>query len=186
MSYSIGPCYNGTRLYQSSVSLAFVRGIHRWPWKMFFFDDIIMYLRHLHTSSHGISYVGWTGFYTRMSRSAVLLWGSLPTLWRLRLWRRRRAHAQDALYCVWPISSQSSFVNSTLSVISMPWCVWSFLWNAFQLITNSSENGIQRHTYHLKFIPGAVYQISIIKPGWPIYTLVNLAMISTDDIMSLV
>ena len=50
--YSIG--YSGTdqRKHRSSVSLAFVRGIHRWPvnsphkgpvtWKIFSFDDVIM------------------------------------------------------------------------------------------------------------------------------------------------
>ena len=44
------------RKHQSSTSLAFVRGIHRWPvnsphkgpvtWKMFPFDDVIMYIYH--------------------------------------------------------------------------------------------------------------------------------------------
>ena len=33
------------RKHQSPASLAFVRGIHRWPvtWQMFPFDDVIMY-----------------------------------------------------------------------------------------------------------------------------------------------
>ena len=51
--------YSGTdeRKHQSSASLAFMRGIHRWPvnsphkgpvtWKMFLFDDVIMLL-HAH------------------------------------------------------------------------------------------------------------------------------------------
>ena len=52
--YSI--IYSGTdeRKHQSSASLAFVWGIHRWPvsspyitWKMFPFDDVIMGLRHV-------------------------------------------------------------------------------------------------------------------------------------------
>ena len=48
------------RKHQSSASLAFVRGIHRWPvnylhkWpvtrKMFPFDDFIMYFHYIHTS----------------------------------------------------------------------------------------------------------------------------------------
>ena len=47
--------YSDQRKYQSSASLAFVRGIHRWPvncphkwpvtWKMFPFDDVIMHKR---------------------------------------------------------------------------------------------------------------------------------------------
>ena len=69
--------YSGVdqRKHQSSVSLAFVRGIHRWPvnsphkgpvtWKMFLFHDVIMIatgwtsvhkmVRRLTTKSHEIS-----------------------------------------------------------------------------------------------------------------------------------
>ena len=58
--------YSGAdqRKHQSSVSLAFVRGIHRWPvnspheWpvtrKMSPFDDIIMTNRYIHCPSRGI------------------------------------------------------------------------------------------------------------------------------------
>ena len=54
--------YSGAnqREYQSSVSLAFVRGIHQWPvnsshkgpvtWKMFPFDDVIMESRYTGSS----------------------------------------------------------------------------------------------------------------------------------------
>ena len=48
------------RKYQSSASLAFVRGIHQWPvnfphkgpvtWKMFSFHDVIMILTKLHSA----------------------------------------------------------------------------------------------------------------------------------------
>ena len=51
------------RKHQSSASLAFVRGIHRWPVnskhkgpvtrKMFPFDDVIMFPRHSFSMSHG-------------------------------------------------------------------------------------------------------------------------------------
>ena len=61
--------YSGSdqRKHQSSASLAFVRGIHRWPvnsphkgpvmWKMFPLDDVIM--RSQDNGSHGIDLVLW-------------------------------------------------------------------------------------------------------------------------------
>ena len=63
--------YSGTyeRKHQSSASLAFVRGIHRWPvnaphkgpvtWKMFPFDDVIMARRPLLTTGE-VNHLFWT------------------------------------------------------------------------------------------------------------------------------
>ena len=50
--------YSGTdqRKFQSSASLAFVRGINRWPRKMFPFDDVIMLVETMATDdqlTHG-------------------------------------------------------------------------------------------------------------------------------------
>ena len=64
------------RKHQSSASLAFVRGIHRWPvnsprkwpvtWKMFPFDDVIMYLG----CWLGANY--WTDTYLELGRHRVV------------------------------------------------------------------------------------------------------------------
>ena len=66
------------RKHQSSASLAFVRGIHRWPVnsphkrpvtrKMFSFDDVIMRWSDLGkstTKAYIIGYVGWQLYITR-------------------------------------------------------------------------------------------------------------------------
>ena len=63
--------YSGAdeRKHQSSASLAFVRGIHRWPvnsthkgpvtWKIFPFDDVIMYMENLYCIHLNSSIVKW-------------------------------------------------------------------------------------------------------------------------------
>ena len=60
--------YSGAdqRKHQSSASLAFVRGIHRWPvnsphkWpvtrKMFPFDDVMLHVHHCHTSQQIVQF----------------------------------------------------------------------------------------------------------------------------------
>ena len=55
------------RKHQTSASMAFVRGIHRWPAnsphkgtvtrKMFLFDDVIMRLEHVHVSNKCLYYL---------------------------------------------------------------------------------------------------------------------------------
>ena len=45
------------RKHQSSASLPLVRGIRRWPRKMFPFDDVIMHSSHVGANWHGYSYI---------------------------------------------------------------------------------------------------------------------------------
>ena len=84
------------RKHQSSASLAFVRGIHRWPvnsprkwpvtWKMFPFDDVIMYLG----CWLGANY--WTDTYLELGRHRVVkrhfVTRSTISIWSLCLTHR--------------------------------------------------------------------------------------------------
>ena len=69
------------RKHQRSASLAFVRGIHRWPvnsqqkWpvarKMFPFDDVIIFVR-VWLSIPGVM-IAWPGYYLRNHRQSISL-----------------------------------------------------------------------------------------------------------------
>ena len=90
--------YSGTyqRKHQSSASLAFVRGIHRWPvnsphkgpvtWKNFLFDDVIMF------TLRCVFYVIWywvelptsSGYFTYscgILRLSLTRWGRVTSVW---------------------------------------------------------------------------------------------------------
>ena len=82
------------RKHQSSMSLDFVRGIHRWPhkgpvtWKMFPFDDIIMFF-------DVFMMLAWTNCWTNSQLVMTLMWhpciieiDPMPWLWK-----------QDTVWC---------------------------------------------------------------------------------------
>ena len=91
--YSI--VYSGTdqRKHQSTASLAFVRGIHRWPVnsshkrpvtrKMFPFDDVIM---HLFDKFIGVTlkYVPWCYLQLNVALVVSLCYGNI--IWFLSVW----------------------------------------------------------------------------------------------------
>ena len=103
------------RKHQSSVSLAFVRGIYwapvnsprKWPVtrKMFPFDDVIMYLFHygcLHRRLWGRYYISLSTFYVRTETYVLVITfhQHLPSGVIEQLWRLCYRHYKGTIPCL--------------------------------------------------------------------------------------
>ena len=114
--------------HQSSVSLAFVRGIHRGPvnsphkWpvtrKMFPFDDVIMVI-----SNVQISNTIWIKYQHRMNIKDIEIDGK-STLYQVMAWCRQATSHHLSLCCPRSMSHLSSLGHSELSMISLVVAYW--------------------------------------------------------------